>query len=59
MTATGLSGIGDGGSSFNTNGDARDFPGVPYTSEHFTPREQCPSYDGNLYFIYLRIIAYN
>ncbi|XP_046454250.1 alpha-amylase-like isoform X3 [Daphnia pulex] len=48
MTGTGRSGIADGGSSYNANGDARDFPGVPYSAEHFTPRDQCPSGDGNV-----------
>ena len=46
MSGTGRSGTGDGGSSYNSNGDNRDFPGVPYSAEHFTPRNQCPSGDG-------------
>jgi alpha-amylase len=49
MTGTGRSGIADGGSSYNANGDARDFPGVPYSAEHFTPRDQCPSGDGKYF----------
>ena len=45
MTALGQNGTGDGGSSYN--GDNLDFPGVPYSPEHFTPRSLCPSSDGN------------
>ena len=44
MTALGQNGTGDGGSSYN--GDNLDFPGVPYSPEHFTPRSLCPSSDG-------------
>ena len=60
MSGTGRSGTGDGGSPYNSNGDARDFPGVPYSAEHFTPRDQCPSGDGKVYvFPYCRRINYN
>lgn len=45
MSGKGREGTGDGGSSFN--GDALSFPGVPYSAEHFTPRDKCPSGDGN------------
>ncbi|KAK3852672.1 hypothetical protein Pcinc_040753 [Petrolisthes cinctipes] len=44
MAALGRQGVGYGGTTFN--GDNHDFPGVPFTSEHFTPREICPSGDG-------------
>ncbi|XP_032776971.2 alpha-amylase [Daphnia magna] len=46
MTGLGRVGVSYGGSSYN--GDARDFPGVPYTAEHFTPKNLCPSSDGNV-----------
>ncbi|XP_064112997.1 alpha-amylase-like isoform X2 [Macrobrachium nipponense] len=41
MAGVGRQGKGSAGSSFNS--DNRDFPGVPYTAEHFTPRDICPS----------------
>ncbi|XP_047486576.1 alpha-amylase-like [Penaeus chinensis] len=46
MAALGRKGTGSGGTPFD--GDAHDFPGVPYTAEHFTPKELCPSGDGNV-----------
>ena len=39
-------GRGDAGSTFDTSGTTRDFPAVPYTAEHFTPRGLCPSASG-------------
>ncbi|XP_064105510.1 alpha-amylase-like [Macrobrachium nipponense] len=47
MTGIGQSGTGSGGSSFNA--DNRDFPGVPYGYNDFTPRDQCPSSDGQIH----------
>ncbi|CAG0880034.1 unnamed protein product [Cyprideis torosa] len=44
MAALGRTGPGSGGSDFD--GDAHDFPAVPFSREHFTPREECPSGDG-------------
>lgn len=44
MTGLGRSGQGSGGSSFNA--DNLDFPGVPFSSLDFTPREMCPSENG-------------
>ena len=46
MTGTGQSGVGSAGSEFDCEGDTRHFPGVPFSEEHFTPRENCPSGDG-------------
>ncbi|XP_069188090.1 alpha-amylase [Procambarus clarkii] len=46
MTGLGRSGQGSGGSSFNA--DNLDFPGVPYSNLDFTPRDLCPSSDGNV-----------
>ncbi len=47
MSGLGRVGTADGGSTYN--GDALDFPGVPFSAEHFTPRDQCPSGDGILH----------
>ncbi|CAG0888559.1 unnamed protein product [Cyprideis torosa] len=47
MTGTGQSGHGSGGSYFNA--DSLDFPGVPYSAYDFTPRDQCPTSDGNIH----------
>lgn len=44
MTGLGRVGVSYDGSSYN--GDNRDFPGVPYTAEHFTPKNLCPSSSG-------------
>nr|QJE50400.1 alpha amylase-related protein [Diaphanosoma celebensis] len=46
MTGLGRLGTSYDGSTYD--GDAHDFPGVPYTIEHFTPRNLCPSGDGNV-----------
>ncbi|XP_065557068.1 alpha-amylase 1-like [Artemia franciscana] len=46
MTGLGRLGTGHGGSTYD--GDAHDFPGVPFSREHFTPRDMCPSGDGNV-----------
>ncbi|CAG0902207.1 unnamed protein product [Darwinula stevensoni] len=46
MAGLGRSGIGTAGSSFDS--DAHDFPGVPFTVADFTPRDMCPSHDGNV-----------
>ncbi|XP_071515964.1 alpha-amylase-like isoform X2 [Panulirus ornatus] len=46
MAAVGRAGVGSAGSTFN--GTERDFPGVPYTAQDFTPREMCPSKDGSV-----------
>ena len=51
MAGLGRIGTGDGGSSYNS--DNFDFPGVPYTAEHFTPRSLCPSGDGTKIWSYL------
>ena len=55
MSGLGRVGTGDGGSTYN--GDALDFPGVPFKAEHFTPRDQCPSGDGNFIFFSTTITA--
>lgn len=52
MSGLGRVGTADGGSTYN--GDALDFPGVPFSAEHFTPRDQCPSGDGIIYIIIIR-----
>lgn len=44
MSGLGRVGVSYDGSSYN--GDNRDFPGVPYTAEHFTPKNLCPSSSG-------------
>lgn len=42
-------GVADGGSSYDSTDPANlQFPGVPFTTEHFTPRSMCPSGDGNV-----------
>jgi len=46
MTGTGRVGVADGGSTYNSIDDAREFPGVPFNAEHFTPKSMCPSFDG-------------
>lgn len=46
MTGLGRTGTADGGSTYD--GDAHSFPGVPFSREHFTPRDKCPSGDGNV-----------
>ncbi|XP_050739705.1 alpha-amylase-like [Eriocheir sinensis] len=46
MTGLGRSGTGSGGSSFNA--DNLDFPGVPFSSSDFTPRDMCPSSNGQI-----------
>lgn len=44
MAGAGRSGVGSAGTSFET--EPLNFPGVPYTEEHFTPKDICPSGDG-------------
>lgn len=44
MAALGREGVGSAGTTYDS--DDRDFPGVPYTAGDFTPRELCPSKDG-------------
>jgi alpha-amylase len=44
MTGDDRLGVADGGSIYDA--DDLDFPGVPFTAEHFTPRSECPSPDG-------------
>lgn len=60
MTGLGRVGVSYGGSSYN--GDARDFPGVPYTAEHFTPKNLCPSTDGiatlNSSIVFRKLLVY-
>ncbi|CAG5126335.1 unnamed protein product, partial [Candidula unifasciata] len=46
MAGLGRSGTGTAGSPFNS--DNHDFPGVPFTAEHFHKRSDCPSGDGNV-----------
>lgn len=46
MAGVNQTGRGDAGSTFDTSGTTRDFPAVPYTAEHFTPRGLCPSASG-------------
>ncbi|KZS14665.1 Alpha-amylase 1 [Daphnia magna] len=46
MSGLGRLGVSYAGSPYD--GDALDFPGVPYSAEHFTPKDMCPSYDGNV-----------
>ena len=46
MAGADRQGTGTAGSSFNTMGKTRDFPAVPFTEEDFTPRDLCPSGDG-------------
>ena len=47
MAGLGRLGVADGGSSYDSmDRDKLDFPGVPFTSEHFTPKAMCPSGDG-------------
>ncbi len=46
MTGLERLGVADGGSTYDARGDARDFPGVPFNAEHFTPRSMCPSGSG-------------
>ncbi|XP_069131143.1 alpha-amylase-like [Argopecten irradians] len=46
MAGLGRIGTGTGGTHFDS--DNFDFPGVPYTREHFNPRSKCPSGDGNV-----------
>ena len=53
MTSQSQIGTGDGGSSYD--GKNFDFPGVPYTAEHFTPRYLCPSSDGNNHAYLIRV----
>ena len=45
MTGLGRVGTSYDGSTYD--GDAHDFPGVPFSLEHFTPKNLCPSGDGN------------
>ncbi|KAL7646602.1 UNVERIFIED_CONTAM: hypothetical protein RMT77_001853 [Armadillidium vulgare] len=47
MTMVGQSGTGSGGSIFDANDLV--FPGVPYEREDFTPRDMCPSSDGEIH----------
>lgn len=44
MTGLGRLGTSYDGSTYD--GDAHDFPGVPFSIEHFTPKNLCPSGDG-------------
>ena len=44
MAGLGRSGQGSAGSGFNS--DRREFPGVPFGPNDFTPRDKCPSGDG-------------
>lgn len=44
MAGLGRQGQGTGGSSFNS--DNYDFPGVPFTRQHFNEKSKCPSHDG-------------
>lgn len=46
MAGTGRSGVGSGGTPFDS--DALDFPGVPFEAQDFTPKDICPSFDGNV-----------
>ena len=42
-------GVADGGSSYDSTDPANlQFPGVPFTTEHFTPRSMCQSFDGTV-----------
>ena len=43
MAGKGRNGTGDAGSHYDS--DELDFPGVPFSSQHFTPCELCPSDD--------------
>ena len=52
MAGKGKNGTGDAGSTFDV--DQLDFPGVPFTEEHFTPCDLCPSPD----CIYLHSILF-
>ena len=53
MAGLGRLGVADGGSSYDSmDRDKLDFPGVPFTSEHFTPKAMCPSGDGKYWSIY-------
>ena len=47
MAGADRQGVGTAGSSFNTMGKTRYFPAVPYSEDDFTPRDMCPSGDGN------------
>ena len=49
MAGVGQSGTGTGGSWFDSS--ALDFPGVPFSAWDFTPRDQCPSSDGQINLI--------
>ncbi|KAK8405762.1 hypothetical protein O3P69_001926 [Scylla paramamosain] len=46
MAGLGRRGTGSAGTAFDS--DKLDFPGVPYTAEDFTPKDLCPSHDGNV-----------
>ena len=54
MAGLGRTGTSYEGSTFDS--DARSFPGVPYSVEHFTPRDLCPSTDGDSIYKYKLII---
>ena len=49
MAGLGRSGQGSGGSGFNS--DNHDFPGVPFGPNDFTPRDLCPSANGQFNII--------
>ncbi|KAK3600013.1 hypothetical protein CHS0354_012680 [Potamilus streckersoni] len=46
MAGLGRTGTGTAGSTFNS--DNYDFPGVPFSRQHFNMRDRCPSHDGNV-----------
>eukprot|EP00095_Tigriopus_kingsejongensis_P000508 maker-scaffold367_size194084-snap-gene-0.49 protein:Tk00508 transcript:maker-scaffold367_size194084-snap-gene-0.49-mRNA-1 annotation:"hypothetical protein DAPPUDRAFT_64687" len=48
--AAGMDRVGPGyaGTDFDTTGGKHDFPAIPYSDEHFTPREMCPSDSGSV-----------
>jgi len=46
MTGLGRTGQGSAGSNFNA--DNHDFPGVPFGPNDFTPRDLCPSSNGDI-----------
>ncbi|KAK7085956.1 hypothetical protein SK128_005871 [Halocaridina rubra] len=48
MAGVDRQGVGSAGSPFDSMGDNRDFPGVPYTPDDFTPRSMCNSGSGSV-----------
>ncbi|CAG0879313.1 unnamed protein product [Darwinula stevensoni] len=55
MAGLGRSGTGTAGSSFDS--DAHDFPGVPFSRGDFTPRDMCPSGDGDTNLLFIEDLA--